>query len=386
VALNKEQLAELLFEVHDSNSLVTGGAMSGAYCPAQCKFCYLHGEGPHYTSKLPYVGLDDVQYAIPFIRINRDDNPYVMLGDSALRLSAELFAHPDAIDIIKLVRNGIPLWMPIGTFTSGNLVTREHFDHILKIDNFHLIVTIGSMHKSYREQMFPKRFADPSWIAFMWKEYPSISATLYTAGGLEQIKRDIGLLTHLREKQHDELILHGGRFTVRAIEATAYHSPYVKRLSEQCWKDYERVMEYVLETVPDVYLDPCSPEMGYRVGYKRTIDECESYKEKIKDFVRDNPGPIFFPASERAYSFWKKYIDEEHMNNVTVLCAKNSTLGAHCAGLLTFKDLEQNLTGYDTRGTTILIPTIMINRTLLDIMGVSMYTFARNMKARVEPL
>ena len=86
-------LDEFFFNIHDTNSIVTGGIVKEGkeYCPVGCKFCICKGDKTDVGYKIPFITEEQFEQGLKFITWG---NKEIMFGDGISRLSAEAFAHP----------------------------------------------------------------------------------------------------------------------------------------------------------------------------------------------------------------------------------------------------------------------------------------------------
>src|SRR5208337_3802415 len=114
--LNIKQLQQFFYEIHDTNSMVTGGRINNnEYCPVRCAFCFCKGDPINVVSYIPFIDDNEFELGMQFIDYKTLD---INFGDGASRLAAEPFSHPKVYKYLETLCNKFPYHM-ISVTTTG---------------------------------------------------------------------------------------------------------------------------------------------------------------------------------------------------------------------------------------------------------------------------
>jgi len=362
--LNELQKTEFLFNIHDSNSIITGGRTSGEhYCPVNCVFCICDGDNPGIDSKIPFIEMDELKEGLKFVDWNNKD---VYLGDGITKLSAEAFAHPKIYDILEYTCRNLPDHR-ITIMTTGILIKEDKIDFLNSLKNLNISISVNTLQEEERKKIMPHPETEK--VRILLRHLKRVTVQLLDMGDNNILQADINEIQCLnREIKTVQL---------RRIEHSKFHTEEVIALSKKSINNYDNAVMYLQEHCPNsTYWDPY---LKYDLYNAKRMSIVYSYLSNICDFLSKNRNRNYlFCAAESSYNLWKVWLNG--FKNVKTILVKNNTYGGSItvAGLLTFDDMTQAVKQFDTTNIqTILLPKVMLNKSFSDLNGKTIVEFEK---------
>lgn len=351
-------LDEFFFNIHDTNSIVTGGRVEAgkSYCPVDCKFCICKGDETGIKYKIPFITKDQLYQGLRFINW---DNPVIMLGDGITSLSAEAFAHPKIYEFLEIVCNLFPEHT-VKIITTGIFIKKSKIDFLNSLENLHLSISVNTFQEPERSQLMP--YPQTEKIKLLVKELNNIAVTLFDVGSVGVLKRDLETIFKLKP-----FFTRG--IQLRRLEHTKYHTQEAIDLSLKSINNFENSLEYIRGLGKFSYIEHWSPYVRYSMYNKKEKESIINYVTDVVKYCRQHKNErIVLCMAESAYTEWNSWLNNE-MNTLPIL-VKNETYGGSItnAGLMTFDDVKIALAKNNMgRIDRILVPSIMLNKAFQDL-------------------
>jgi len=357
-----EFLDEFLFNIHDTNSIVTGGRVKPgkSYCPVDCTFCICKGDETGIKYKIPFITKDQLLQGLKFVNW---DNLVIMLGDGISSLSAEAFAHPSIYEFLDIICNLFPEHT-VKIITTGIFIKKSKIDFLNSLENLHLSISANTFQEPERSQLMP--YPQTEKLKLLVKELKRIAVTLFDVGSLDVLKRDLETIVELRPFFNTGI-------QVRRLEHTKYHKQNAKDLSLKSINNFENSLEYIRNCNQSGSINYWSPYVRYSMYNKRERESIENYVMDVVKYCRQRRDErIVLCMAESAYTEWSHWLRDE-MNVIPIL-VKNETYGGSItnAGLMTFDDVKIALKialkrSNVSKPSRILVPSIMLNKAFQDL-------------------
>lgn len=359
--LTSSQMAEFLFNIHDTNSIITGGRTSGGYyCPVECSFCMCRGDSPGIDSMIPFITDDELEEGIRFVDWG---NKRIYLGDGISLLSAEAFAHPRIYDIIERICTSFPEHT-VTIMTTGILIKADRIEFLNKFPNLTISISVNTFNEEMRKKIMPHPETDK--VRLLMKELKRAGIQLFDMGDNEILKKDIQELESLRKVD---------TFQLRRIEHSKFHGRDVVDLSMASIANYGKAMEYIRTYYPKATY--WAPYIRYEIGDERKMMYAYRYASTACEFLASHHDKSFaMCVAESSADFWMACL--RGVRNAKVVEVKNETYGGSVtvAGLMTFGDIRGALTRSDYADAgNIIVPRIMLNRAMSDLNRESIVSF-----------
>jgi hypothetical protein len=363
--LNDKQRAEFFFNIHDTNSIITGGRTTGGYyCPVNCIFCMCKGDNPDINSMIPFIEMDELKEGLRFIDWK---NKKVNLGDGITKLSAEAFAHPRIYDILEYTCKNLPDHQ-VSIMTTGVLIKEDKIEFLNSLKNLYISISVNTLQENERKKIMPHPETEK--IKTLLKRLKSVGVQLLDMGDNEILKADIEELKKVNKADN---------FQLRRIEHSKYHIDEAVTLSKQSIVNYDKSVHYIQDNFPDATY--WTPYLRYDLRNPRKMQGVFTYLAEICDFLNKNKTKKYlFCAAESSYELWDIWL--RGFKNVKVKLIKNDTYGGSVtvAGLLTFDDMSKTLKQTDLSNIQgLLLPRIMLNKAFADLNGKTIVDFHKEM-------
>ena len=353
-----EFLDEFFFNIHDTNSIVTGGRVKAgkSYCPVDCKFCICKGDETGIKYKIPFITKDQLYQGLKFVSW---DNLVIMLGDGISSLSAEAFAHSKIYEFLDIICNLFPEHT-VKIITTGIFIKKSKIDFLNSLENLHLSISANTFQEPERSQLMP--YPQTEKLKLLVKELNSIAVTLFDVGSVDILKKDLETIFELRPS-------FDGGIQLRRLEHTKYHTQEAVDLSLRSINNFENSLEYIRNCDHSSHINYWSPYVRYSMYNRKERESIENYVVDVVKYCRQHKNEhIVLCMAESAYTEWSKWLNNE-MNALPIL-VKNETYGGSItnAGLMTSDDIRTALRSNDVgRIDRILIPSIMLNKAFQDL-------------------
>ena len=362
--LNAKQRTEFFFNIHDTNSIITGGRTTGGYyCPVNCVFCMCKGDNPDIDSMIPFIEMDELKEGLRFVDWKDTD---VFLGDGISKLSAEAFAHPRIYDILSYVCKHLPDHK-ITIMTTGILIREDKIEFINSLKNLSISISVNTMQEEERKKIMPH--PETAKIKMLLNRLERVSVQLLDMGDNEILKADIEEIMSLNQNIKS--------FQLRRIEHSKFHIEDAIALSKKSIANYDNAINFIRDNYPDSTY--WTPYLKYDFRNSKKMTGVYSYAANIFDFLYKNREKKYlFCSAESSYDFWKEHL--KNISNVNVCLIKNNTYGGSVtvAGLMTFNDISLAVKEADTTGISgLMIPKIMVNKAFEDLNGQTIVQFEK---------
>jgi hypothetical protein len=365
--LDNKQLCEFFFNIADSNSIVTGGNMSVGkpYCSVMCKFCMCSGDSPGIDSKIPFIEMAELEQGIKFINWS---NKTVYLGDGISRASAEMFMHPQAYDVLEFVCKNLPDHH-VTVMTTGIMIKEDRIEFLNSLKNLTTSISVNTLQESERKKIMPHPETEK--VKMLIKRLDRVGTQWLDLGDTGILKKDIEELNSIKKMD---------RFQLRRCEHSRFHSEDAISLSKKSIVNYENSLAWVQSNYPSA--THWSPYLRYDLKKPDKMRNAYNYLAAVCDFLGQHKDKKYlFCAAESSYDLWNIWL--RAFGNVKVIMVKNATYAGSVtvAGLLTFSDIEISIKQIDTNGIDgILVPKIMLNKSMSDLNGLSIVDFHSKIK------
>ena len=362
-----ELLDEFFFNIHDTNSIVTGGIVEEGkeYCPVGCKFCICKGDKTDVGYKIPFITEEQFNQGLKFI--NWKDKPLnIMLGDGISRLSAEAFAHPKIYKFLDKLCHLFPEHV-VQIITTGIFIKESKIDFLNSLKNLQLSISVNTLDPILRPQIMPNPRTEH--IKLLLKGLERASIGLFDMGDTEILKRDIEALAKLRSFEEG--------IQLRRLEHTKYHDKKAVEMSMKSIKNFENSLKYIIREVPE--MTHWSPYVGYEMHDLKKRESIMKYVKNVAKYCMERKhSNILLCMAESSYHYWKGWL--ETTPNAYPILVKNYTYGGSItnAGLMMFNDIRIALKDIDlNKINKILLPQIMLNKAFQDLNQEFMVDFER---------
>lgn len=375
--MNADLLAEFLFNVHDSNSIVTGGDISEgrAHCPVRCNFCMSDGDNPLINSQIPYI--TDEQLTMGMMFVTRGEPNQIIVGDGITKLSAEPFAHPKIYEILEKVCNAFPDH-EVQALTTGVLINRQKIEFLNNLPNMHLSISANSLDDESRRLLMPNPQTEK--IKILLAELESISTQLFDMGSTEILKRDVEAIEEIETRRSTRM----RKVQLRRIEHSRFHNQKAIELSRRSIANYGTSVRWLMENRPNMTY--WSPYLKLDLANQGKMEGAYMYLAKTKKWLEEHNGErVLLCFAQSSFDVWERWL--RGIEGVTSVNVKNQTYAGSVtvAGLMTFDDIAQALKEYSLNDVDwVLVPRVMMNTARRDLLGVSITDFARDIGVRVE--
>ncbi len=375
--MNEDLLAEFLFNVHDSNSIVTGGDISEdhAFCPVRCNFCMSDGDNPLINSKIPYITDEQLELGIKFV--TRGEPNQIMVGDGITRLSAEPFAHPRIYEILERVCGAFPEH-EVKALTTGVLINKQKIEFLNNLPNMHLSISVNSLDDESRQLLMPNPQTEK--IKLLVAELDSITIELFDMGSTEILKRDIEAIEEIETRRSTRI----RNIQLRRIEHSRFHNQKAVEMSRRSISNYATSVRWLIENRP--HMTYWSPYLKLLLASPEKMEGAYMYLAKTRQWLDEHNGErVLLCFAESSFDVWDKWL--RGLEGVTPVNVKNHTYGGSVtvAGLMTFDDIARALKEYSLKDVDwVLVPRVMLNTARRDLLGVSIVDFASKIGVRVE--
>lgn len=364
--LTKKQREEFLWNIVDSNSIITGGK-----CPVNCNYCFCKGDNENIESFIPFIGIDDFKAGLQFIGW---ESKKIFLGDGISKLSAEAFSHPKVYDFLDILSGTFPKHT-ILILTSGILIDENRIDFLNSLKNVKLSLAVNTLNEEYRKKLFPRPETEK--IKTIIKKVKDCGIQLFNVAGKEVLKKDIEEIADIQGLKPRNM-----NFQVRRIEHSKFHDERAVKLSKESIKTYEEVEEFISFNYPRGGY--WSPYLRDLLISQEALPGIYQYVERVISTLNGLGTKTIFATAESSFDLWNVWLNG--VKNAMVVPVKNETYGGSvtAAGLMTFQDVKESLKHIE--GITfrnIMIPKIMLNRAMQDLNNVSMIEFGNDIKAKV---
>ena len=363
--MNQVEFGEFLFNIKDSNSVITGGYETGDYCPVRCRFCMCTGDAPSVGYKIPMITQEELHEGMRFI----DPSQPIFLGDGISKLSAEAFAHPEIYEMLETLCKAFQSTQ-ITIMTTGVLIDTAKIDLLNSLTNLHISMSINTVHEETRANLMPAPRTRK--VLTLWKELQRVGFQLMHTGDMDVLRYDLETLNDIRDVDG---------FQLRRIEHSRYHLEDVIQLSRRSMYNYDEAIAYCKGNFPNSTFWASSLEQALKYSSMLSTTESKAltnifqYRDMVLDHVQRAPGEFILCIAESSHKFWRDSVRRRKLKNVDVLEVPNITYGGSIttAGLLTFDDINHALDSVLYQGKTIIIPKIMLNSALQDLNGKFIY-------------
>jgi len=359
-------LDEFFFNIHDTNSIVTGGIVKEGkeYCPVGCKFCICKGDKTDVGYKIPFITEKQFEQGLKFITWNKKKE--IMLGDGISRLSAEAFAHPKIYKFLDRLCHLFPEHN-VCIITTGIFIKENKIDFLNSLKNLHLSISVNTLDPELRPQIMPSPRTEH--IKTLIKELERASIGLFDMGDTDILKRDIEELAELRS--FDEGI------QLRRLEHTKYHGKEAIEMSMRSIANFENSLKYIIREWPQ--MKHWSPYVEYLMHNLEARKDVMKYVKEVAKYCMDRrSSSVLLCMAESSYRSWKRWL--ETTPNAHPILVKNNTYGGSVtnAGLLLFDDIRIALKDVDlSKVNRILVPQIMLNKAYQDLSQEFLIDFER---------
>jgi len=349
-------LDEFFFNIHDTNSIVTGGIVKEGkdYCPVGCKFCICKGDKTDVGYKIPFITEEQFEQGLKFVTWGGKNE--IMLGDGISRLSAEAFAHPKIYKFLDRLCHLFPEHT-IGIITTGVFIKESKIDFLNSLPNLRLSISVNTLDPILRSQIMP--YPQTRKIKILLKELHRTGIGLFDMGDTNILKRDIEELAKLRS--------FGEGIQLRRLEHTKYHDKKAIEMSMKSVMNFENSLKYIIKEWPQ--MTHWSPHVEYSMHDFKAREIVMKYVRDVAKYCMDRRSSnILLCIAESSYWAWKGWL--QTTPNAHPILIKNNTYGGSVtnAGLMMFNDIRLALKGADlNRVGEILVPQIMLNKAYQDL-------------------
>jgi len=361
-------LDEFFFNIHDTNSIVTGGIVKEGkeYCPVGCKFCICKGDKTDVGYKIPFITEEQFEQGLKFITWPKGKKE-IMLGDGISRLSAEAFAHPKIYKFLDRLCHLFPEHV-VQIITTGIFIKKSKIDFLNSLNNLHLSISVNTLDPILRPQIMPHPRTEH--VKLLLKELERASIGVFDMGDTEILKRDIEELAKLTSFEEG--------IQLRRLEHTKYHDKKAIEMSMRSIKNFENSLKYIIEEVPE--MTHWSPYVGYLMHDLKERQSIMKYVKGVAKYCMDRrSSSLLLCMAESSYSYWKGWM--ETTPNAHPILVKNHTYGGSVtnAGLMLFDDIRIALKGVDlSKVDKILVPQVMLNKAFQDLSQEFLIDFERD--------
>lgn len=349
-------LDEFFFNIHDTNSIVTGGIVKEGkeYCPVGCTFCICKGDKTDVGYKIPFITEEQFEQGLKFITWGK--NNVIMLGDGISRLSAEAFAHPNIYKFLDRLCHLFPEH-DVNIITTGVFIKSSKIDFLNSLTNLHLSMSVNTLDPVLRPQIMP--YPQTKKVKILIKELERVSVGLFDMGDIDILKRDLEEISKLKS------FVEGPQ--LRRLEHTKYHDKKAVELSMKSVRNFENSLRYVRMEWPKVI--HWSPYVEYALDTVKGKAVITSYVNDVIKYCRErSQSNIVLCMAESAYKMWEEWL--RPVINAFPILVKNHTYGGSItnAGLMLFEDVRLALRQVNlNRVNEILVPQVMLNKAYQDL-------------------
>lgn len=358
--LNSKEFAQVCFDARDSNSLVLGG-----HCPVNCLFCFCKGDTKGIDSYVPFLEMEELKQAIRFVDWG---TKHLYIGDGVSKISCELFAHPYIYEFLDFICHNLPDHN-CTAMTTGVLIKEEKIDFLNSLKNLTISISVNTLDESERKKIMPH--PETGKVKMLIKRLDRVGTQWLDLGDTEVLKADIAELNSIKKMD---------RFQLRRTEYSRFHSEDAIALSKKSIANYENSLAWVQSNYPSATF--WSPYLRYDLKKPEKMRNAYNYLAAACDLLSKHKDKKYlFCAAESSYDLWNIWL--RAFSNVKVILVKNNTYAGSVtvAGLLTFSDIEVAIKGIDVSGIDgVLIPRIMLNKSMSDLNGVSIVDFHSKIK------
>jgi NifB/MoaA-like Fe-S oxidoreductase len=361
--LNERQKTEFFFNIHDTNSIITGGRTTGGYyCPVNCVFCMCKGDNPDIDSKIPFIEMEELKEGLRFINWK---NKQVYLGDGISKLSAEAFAHPKIYDILDYTCKNLPDH-EITIMTTGIMIREDKINYLNSLKNLIISISVNTLQEAERKKIMPHPETEK--VKILINRLERVGVQLLDMGSVDILKADLTDIYSLKKIE---------KFQLRRIEHSKFHTEEVVDLSKKSISNYENSLLYVQKSYPQSTY--WTPYLRYDLKNSSKLTGIYSYLSSVCNFLSNHKDKKYlFCSAESSYDLWSIWL--RGIENVSVCEVKNNTYGGSItvAGLLTFEDVAETIKKTNITGISgLLLPKIMLNSAFTDLNGTTIIDFEK---------
>lgn len=360
-------LDEFFFNIHDTNSIVTGGIVKEGkeYCPVGCKFCICKGDKTDIGYKIPFITEEQFEQGLKFVTWGGKNE--IMLGDGISRLSAEAFAHPKIYKFLDRLCHLFPEHI-IGIITTGVFIKESKIDFLNSLKNLNLSISVNTLDPILRPQIMPHPQTEK--IKTLLKELERASIGLFDMGSTDILKKDLEELSKLRSFEKG--------IQLRRLEHTKYHDKKAIEMSMKSVMNFENSLKYIIKEWPQ--MTHWSPYIEYAMHDLKARELVIKYVKDVTKYCMDRESSnILLCIAESSYWAWRWWL--ETTTNTLPILVKNNTYGGSItnAGLMMFNDIRLALKGVDlSKVNEILVPQAMLNKAYQDLSQEFLIDFERS--------
>lgn len=358
-------LDEFFFNIHDTNSIVTGGIVKEGkeYCPVGCTFCICKGDKTDVGYKIPFITEEQFEQGLKFITW---DNKEIMLGDGISRLSAEAFAHPKIYKFLDRLCHLFPEHN-VNIITTGTFIKLSKIDFINSLENLHLSISVNTLDPKLRPQIMPNPQTEK--VKTLVKELERVGVGIFDMGDIDILKRDLEELSELKSFDKGPQL--------RRLEHTKYHDKKSIEMSMKSINNFENSLRYIRAEWPNV--THWSPYVEYDLEKLKNKTFITKYVNDVIGYCREHAQEnVVLCMAESAYTSWRGWL--QTTPNAYPILVKNHTYGGSItnAGLMMFDDIRLALKQVNLNRTNrILVPQIMLNKAYQDLSQEFLIDFER---------
>jgi hypothetical protein len=377
--LSREDLSEFLFNAFDSHCIVTGGRVAPGkkYCSVGCRICLCEGDPPGLASKIPYVPLDAIRMGVRFI--DADACTQIQVGDGLTRLSSEPFQHPEIYDILEIVCGTFPK-MQVLMGTSGVLIDPARIDYLNSHENLHFSLSVHTLDEEARRDLMKVTRIDR--IRLLLRELERVRPQMFDVGDTEIVERDLEELMVINESRANPF----EQIRVRRIDHSRFHAPEAVEVSQRSLANFPETVRRLQDGWPGIEILHLS--LRDLLTDERYEKEIYSGLARARKYCEEHANErLVFCVAESSHDVWERWLKD--VENATCVLVRNHTYGGSyvSAGLMTFSDVEKALKGVDlSPPVRVVIPRVMLNRSLSDLYRVPLAEFQRRMGVPVDPV